>query len=95
MPKNLLIPKAHFIENDFNGKALPKKGKAKALQVVGAQVTDSTFKENLVCVIQQETRDLAFYVPDDIRRACLASVDYAEGERVWLILPNAASLTQD
>lgn len=101
--------KANFITKDGKGNPLPQKGAANALILSGAKlqtktkkdenekvtVSDDSFKENLICVIEQDHRDVAYYVNDEARLNCLKSPDYATGDRVYLTLKNAEALAEN
>jgi len=52
----------YYINKDSKGLPLPAKGKAKALISDGAKMTDATYKENLICVVENLLFDAAGYM---------------------------------
>lgn len=80
-----------YVNTDSKGNQLPASGKVQALVADGAEVTDASFKPNLVCVVNNgffeaagyafcEEEFEAFNQPSDTR------------PKTWLVYEHAAEL---
>ena len=78
--------------NQINGKDLPATRKAKSLIENGAIETDSTFKPNLVCVVQNGFFDAAAYIYNE--RELIDFTDPNDARlRTFLVVENADVLS--
>jgi hypothetical protein len=81
----------YYINEDSKGNLLPSKGKAEMLLNDGAEFTDATYKENLICVVDHGFHEAAGYM-------------FSEGEfeyfkeigasKQWLVHPKAKELAK-
>lgn len=82
----------YYINQNSKGEALDPQEKAKQLIADGAEVTDATFKENLVCVVKNGMFDAAGYCFNEQEmKAFQDPSDYRP--KTWLIVPNAKELS--
>lgn len=84
----------YYINDLPDGRILPVIGKALFLErFAGAQRTDPTFKENLVCVVDNGIFDAAGYAYDEEELEHFSSPgDYRM--KIWLVVPNADELAK-
>lgn len=82
----------YYINQDSKGKPLPSIGKAEALLNDGGTKTDNSFKENLICVVNNGFFEAAAY--------CYSEQEYKEFSdpadrrpKVWLVHPEAKKLS--
>lgn len=76
--------------NQINGKQLPARGKVKSLLAEGAITTDSSFKDNLICVVDNGPFEAAAYCYSQNERDAFA---YPDGRpKTWLIVDNAKEI---
>lgn len=81
----------YYINRDSKGNLLPDSGKAEALLNDGATATDSIFKENLICVVENMLFDAAGYCFSQQERDAFAEPDGRL--KKWLIHPMAKELS--
>lgn len=82
----------YYINKLPDGRLLPAIGKATFLErFAGAERTDISFKENLVCVVDNGLFDAAGYAYDEREFLDMARADGRK--KIWLIVPDAAKLS--
>jgi hypothetical protein len=82
----------YYINEDSKGNLLPQTGKAQALINDGAVITNNTFKENLVCVVENSVFDAAGYAYDEREFEVFNHPDDPR-QRTWLVYSHAKKLS--
>ena len=83
----------YYINETSKGEGLEAKGKAKALLNDGATLTDATFKENLVCVVESASFDAAGYCYSEAEFDVFNETDDGR-PKIWLVHPQAKELAK-
>jgi len=81
-----------YINIDSKGNGLPSIGKAKALVEDGAIITDSSFKPNLVCVVENGFFDAAAYAHNESEAELFGRFDGRP--KTWLIYEHVEKLAK-
>lgn len=80
----------YHLNQDLNGKPLQARNKAKDLIASGAIPTDSTFKPDLVCVVENGYFDAAAWCYNLEERNAFHNPDGRP--KTWLIVPGVEKL---
>jgi hypothetical protein len=81
----------YYINENSKGETLSACGKVRELIKDGAKLTDESFKENLVCVVDNFTFDAAAYMFSE------HEFDYfkeSSSSKTWLVHPKAKELAK-
>ena len=82
----------YYINTDSSGRLLSRKDSAGALILDGAKLTDPSFKENLICVVDNGMFEAAAFIFSE--KEFHDFNDPADRRRKWwLVHPQAASLS--
>jgi len=82
-----------YINKDSKGQQLPNIGKVQALKNDGATITDSSFKENLVCVVENSFFDAAAYMYSENELDYFVN-DGSGRRKTFLVHPKAKDLAE-
>lgn len=83
----------YYINQNSKGDSLPVKGKLEALKNDGAIITDASFKENLVCVVETVLFDAAAYMFSEDELDYFVNDAYNR-KSTFLVYPNAKELAK-
>lgn len=83
----------YYINNTSDGLPLPAKGKIEALKNDGATITDDSFKENLICIIDTGMFESVAYADSEEQLNTFKKcIDMRE--RTFLTYPHAKELAK-
>lgn len=81
-----------YINTNSKGEFIGPLNKAQALIDDGATVTDPSFKENLVCVVENGIFDAAAYCYSEDEFRCFSDPK-DDRPKTWLVYPHVKELT--
>ena len=82
----------YYINQNSKGQGLPALCKVSALIADGATITDASFKENLVCVVNNGPFEAAGYMYSENEFNQFARPDGRD--KIWLVYPHAKELAK-